>query len=74
MDRNRVGRCVAMRDEHRGYFEIGFSRLKENAVELEFREQFVWLPPEVKVSVDFWADEAVEAHWLDNVGQCPCRD
>jgi hypothetical protein len=57
-----------------GYFEIGFSRLKENAVELEFREQFVWLPPEVKVSVDFWADEAVEAYWLDNVGPCPCRD
>ena len=57
-----------------GYFDVGFSRLKENGLELEFREQFVWLPPEVKVSVDFWADEAVEAYWLDNVGPCPCRD
>jgi hypothetical protein len=57
-----------------GYFEIGFSRLKENGVEVEFREEFVWLPPAVKVSVDFWADEAVEAYWLDKVAPCPCRD
>ena len=57
-----------------GYFEIGFSRLKENGMELEFREQFIWLPPSVKVSVDFWADEAVEHYWVDNVAPCPCRD
>jgi hypothetical protein len=57
-----------------GYFEIGFSRLKENGMELEFREQFIWLPPAVKISVDFWADEAVEAYWIDNVAPCPCRD
>ena len=57
-----------------GYFEIGFSRLKENGIEVEFREQFIWLPPSVKVSVDFWADEAVEAYWLDNVAPCSCRD
>ena len=57
-----------------GYFKIGFSRLKENGIEVEFREQFIWLPPAVKVSVDFWADEAVEAYWLDTVTPCPCRD
>ena len=57
-----------------GYFEIGFSRLKENGIEVEFREQFIWLPPSVKVSVDFWADEAVEASWIDNVAPCSCRD
>jgi hypothetical protein len=57
-----------------GYFEIGFSRLKENAMELEFREQFIWLPPSVKVSVDFWADEAIEHYWVDNVTPCLCRD
>ena len=57
-----------------GYFEIGFSRLKENGMELEFREQFIWLPPSVKVSVDFWADEAVERYWVDNVAPCTCRD
>lgn len=56
-----------------GYFEIIFSRLKESGYETEFREQFEWLPPSVTVSVDFWADEAVEGYWLDNVAACPCR-
>ena len=57
-----------------GYFEMGFSRLKENGMELEFREQFIWLPPSVLVGVDFWADEAVERYWVDNVTPCTCRD
>jgi hypothetical protein len=57
-----------------GYFEIGFSRLKENAMEFEFREQFIWLPPTAKVSADFWADEAVERYWIDNITPCTCRD
>jgi len=66
-----ASRCMANTG---GYFEIVFSRLKENGLETEFREQFIWLPPSVKVSVDFWADEAVERYWLDNVAPCPCRD
>ena len=57
-----------------GRFEIIFSRLKENGVEIEFREQFMWRPHSVEVSVDFWADEAVEGYWLSNVAACPCRD
>jgi hypothetical protein len=57
-----------------GYFEIGFARQKENGIELEFREQFIWRPPSVAVSVDFWADEAVERYWVDNVAPCTCRD
>jgi len=57
-----------------GRFEIVFSRLKENGIEIEFREQFMWRPDSVGVSVDFWADEAVERYWLDNVATCPCRD
>lgn len=57
-----------------GYFEIGFSRIKENSTELEFREEFIWLPPSVKVSVDFAADEAVEHSWIDKVTPCPCRE
>jgi len=57
-----------------GYFELGFARQKENGVELEFREQFIWLAPSVKVSVDFWADEAVERYWVDSVAPCTCRD
>src|ERR1700682_6250077 len=40
-----------------GSFEIVFSRLKEIGPEIEFREQFVWRPPSVGVSVDFAADE-----------------
>jgi hypothetical protein len=55
-----------------GYFEIGFSRLKENGIEIEFREQFIWSSPSVMVGVDFWADEAVESHWIDSVQACPC--
>ena len=55
-----------------GYFEIGFSRLKENGMEVEFSEKFRWSPPSVDVAVDFWADEAVERYWISNVSACPC--
>ena len=56
-----------------GHFQIAFSRLKENGLEVDFRETFTWQPPLVNVSVDFWADEAVESYWLNNVATCPCR-
>jgi len=56
-----------------GRFGIVFSRLKEPGLEIEFQEQFTWKPALVEVSVDFWADEAVEGYWLDNVAPCPCR-
>jgi hypothetical protein len=55
-----------------GCFEIVFSRLKEIGPEVEFREQFKWLPPSVKVTVDFWADEAVERYRIDNVTTWSC--
>jgi hypothetical protein len=55
-----------------GYFEVGFSRLKETAPELEFREQFIWSVPSVLIGVDFWADEAVESYWVDSIQACPC--
>lgn len=57
-----------------GYFEIVFSRLKEIGPEIEFRKRFTWRPPSVNVEVDFWADEAVERYWLDNVTRCACND
>jgi hypothetical protein len=57
-----------------GRFEIMFSRLKENAPEIDFVEQFTWKPDLVEVSVDFWADEAVEEYRLTGVSACPCRD
>src|SRR3954469_5914386 len=57
-----------------GRFEILFSRLKENAPDVDFTERFVWKPDTVEVSVNFWADEAVEAYWLQNVAVCTCRE
>jgi hypothetical protein len=57
-----------------GYFEIAFSRLKEIGPEIEFRKRFTWRPSSVNVEVDFWADEAVERYWLDNVTRCACSD
>jgi hypothetical protein len=55
-----------------GSFEIVFSRLKENGLEIEFSEKFTWSSPAVTVAVDFWADEAVERYWISNVSACPC--
>ena len=57
-----------------GYFEIVFVRSLEIGPELEFREQFVWMPPSVKVGVDFGAYESVERYRIDNVTPCACRD
>jgi hypothetical protein len=64
-----ASRCAA---NSSGHFEIRFSRLKEMGVDTEFAQEFVWLAPAVKVSVDFWIDEAVERYWIDNVSTCPC--
>src|SRR5262249_15403858 len=55
-----------------GSFEVGFSRLKEGAPEVDFREEFIWSAPQSKISVDVWADEAVEAYWIHSVQACPC--
>jgi hypothetical protein len=65
-----ASRCA---ENSRGTFEIGFSRLKENAPEVDFHERFRWQAPSVKVEFDFWADEAVERYWLDSIAPCSCR-
>ena len=64
-----TSRCPA---NSKGYFEIVFSRLKEIGPEIEFRERFTWLSPAVMVEVVFWADEAVERYWIDNITPCAC--
>jgi len=64
-----TARCVP---NSKGQFEIVFSRLKEVGPEVEFRKRFTWLPPSVKVEVDFWADEAVARYRIDNIAPCRC--
>lgn len=66
-----ASRCAA--NSH-GYFEIVFWRLKEIGPEMEFRERFKWQSPSQKVEVGFWADEAVERYWIDNIAPCRCGD
>jgi hypothetical protein len=75
--RERRWTAIVLADARRcattaGYFEMGLSRDKENGLEFEFREQFIWSVPQVLVSVDFWADEAVGTYWIDSVQPCPC--
>jgi hypothetical protein len=55
-----------------GYFTAGFLREKENAMPLEFREEFVWSTPSVLIGVDLWADEAIEISWIDSIQGCRC--
>ncbi len=57
-----------------GSFGIMFTRQKENGVEIDFVEQFAWKAGLIEVSVDFWADEAVEGYRLTGIAACPCRD
>jgi hypothetical protein len=57
-----------------GHFQIGFLREKENALPLEFREQFAWIEPLSLVGIDLWADESVERVWIDSIEPCPCAD
>ena len=71
--------CTA---DSKGYFEIVFTRLSENAPDVEFRKQFLWSAPSfvwqaplsVAVGLAFAADEAVEQYRIENVAQCVCRD
>ena len=51
-----ASRC---RTNFRGTFDIAFTRLSENAPDMEFRQPFIWMPPSVNVSVEFGRDEAV---------------
>jgi len=57
-----------------GHFDIVFTRLSENAPDLEFRERFVWSPFPRNVALDFAADEAVASYRIENVTPCVCSD
>jgi hypothetical protein len=57
-----------------GFFDIVFTRLSENAPDLEFRQRFAWSPFSVNVAIDFAVDEAVGQYRIENVTACVCRD
>ena len=68
-------------ENSKGYFDIVFTRLSENAPDLEFRKQFawsapsfVWAVPSVSVGLAFAADEAVERYRIENITPCICRN
>jgi hypothetical protein len=64
-----TSRCAV---NSRGTFDIVFSQIKENGPDIEFRQRFIWQAPSVTIEVDFWADEAVQGYWIDNIAPCPC--
>jgi hypothetical protein len=57
-----------------GFFDIVFTRLSENAPDLEFRQRFAWSPFAQNVALDFAADEAVAEYRIENVTPCVCHD
>jgi hypothetical protein len=63
----------ACTENSKGYFDIVFTRLSENAPDLEFRKQFVWSAPSVSVGLAFAADEAVAQYRIENITPCVCR-
>jgi hypothetical protein len=71
----------ACTENSKGYFDIVFMRLSENAPDLEFRKQFawsapsfVWAVPSVSVGLAFAADEAVAQYRIENITPCVCRN
>jgi hypothetical protein len=70
--------CTA---DSKGYFDVVFTRLSENAPDLKFRKQYiwsapssVWQAPSVSVGLTFAADEAVEQYRIENITPCECRN
>ena len=57
-----------------GHFDIVFTRLSENAPDLEFRQRFVWSPFSQSIALDFAADEAVAEYRVENITPCVCWD
>lgn len=56
-----------------GTFEIAFMRLKENAIDLPFTERFTWQAGRTEISLDVWADEAVQSYAIGEIASCPCK-
>src|SRR5262252_1459135 len=71
----------ACAEDSKGKFEIVFTRLSENAPDLEFRKQYIWSAPSsvwpvpfLGVGLAFAADEAAGHYRIDDVTPCACRN
>jgi hypothetical protein len=56
-----------------GYFEMEFTRYQEIGLDLDFREQFIWMPPSVLIGLDFAPGESVGRYAIVSVTPCTCR-
>ena len=56
-----------------GRFEIIYSVEREYGLDCEVREEYFWKLGSVKVSREFWIDEAVGAYRIGAIAPCPCR-
>ena len=63
----------ACTENSKGYFDIVFTRVSEDAPDLEFRKQFAWSAPSVSVGLAFAADEAVAQYRIENITPYVCR-
>lgn len=55
-----------------GLFDMLFTRSKENAPDIDFKERLVWQSNFVDVSVTVSADEAMTGYRIEHVAACPC--
>jgi hypothetical protein len=64
-----ASRCAAGSN---GSFEIVFTRLQEFGPDSESGEAFIWVAPEVTVSVTFAPTEAVQDYRIGRITPCTC--
>ena len=57
-----------------GQFHVRFIRLKENAPDLTFSEQFTWAHGQTGIALEFWADESVLDYSIGAIAPCACRN
>lgn len=56
-----------------GQFDIVFSIERESGPDIQVRQAFAWRAGSVRITREFWLDEAVAAYRVENVAPCPCR-
>jgi hypothetical protein len=64
-----ASRCAAGSN---GSFEIVFTRLQEFGPDTESGEAFIWVAPQVTVSVTLAPTEAVQDYRIGRITLCPC--